>query len=189
MDGVRAVQAHLLCRANLSMGNAMPALAFKARPSLNATFGGIKMAQSPDYAAFVIQAENAVKGLKDPELKRIAFQKVLDDLLEGAGRGRASSHAPPSPAKKATGRRRAKTRTAKVARGGPSAYIRELIEEGFFKKPKTISDVKVELENRGHHIPLTSLSGPLQSLCKARELRRKRTNEPGAKKTFVYSNW
>jgi hypothetical protein len=147
------------------------------------------MAESPDYAAFVTQAENAVKGLKDPELKRIAFQKVLDDLLEGAGRGAASSRAPSRPAKKTTGRRRAKTKTAKVARGGPNAYIRELIEEGFFKKPKTISDVKVELENRGHHIPLTSLSGPLQSLCQARKLRRTRTKEPGAKKTFVYSNW
>jgi hypothetical protein len=29
------------------------------------------MASPPDYAALVVQAENAVKGLKDPELKRI----------------------------------------------------------------------------------------------------------------------
>jgi hypothetical protein len=182
------VRANLLCRANLSMGNAMPALAFEARPSLNATFGRINMAQSPDYAACVTQAENAVKGLKDPELKRIAFQKVLDDLLEGTGgggRGRASPRARRGPAKKA-GRRQAKTAKTKVARGGPRAYIRELIEEDFFKKPKTISNVKVELENRGHHIPLTSLSGPMQLLCQARKLRRTRTNEPGAKKTFVY---
>jgi hypothetical protein len=145
--------------------------------------GESEMAQSPDYAAFVAQAENAVKGLKDPELKRIAFQKVLDDLMSAGGR--PSSPTPRRPAK-AAARKDAKP---KAARGGTIAYIRELIEEAFFKNPKTISDMKVELENRGHHIPLTSLSGPMQSLCKARKLRRKRTNEPGAKKTFVYSNW
>ena len=140
------------------------------------------MAQSPDYAAVVVQAENAVKDLKDPELKRIAFQKVLDDLLAGGDR-------PESPTPRRSTKAGTKTAKPKSSRGGPSAYIRELIEEAFFKKPKTISDVKVELENRGHHIPLTSLRGPMQSLCKARELRRKRTNEPGAKKTFAYSNW
>jgi hypothetical protein len=39
-----------------------------------------------------------------------------------------------------------------------------MVDDGFFKKPKTISEVKAELENRGHHIPLTSLSGPMQAL-------------------------
>jgi hypothetical protein len=144
------------------------------------------MASSPpDYAAFVVQAENAVKGLKDPELKRIAFQKVLDDLIGTSDRPAPSGSPATSRAKKSA--KSAKTKA--TTKGGPRAYIRELVEEGFFKKPKTISDLKVELENRGHHIPLTSLSGPMQQLCKVRELRRKRTEEPGAKKTFVYSNW
>jgi hypothetical protein len=139
----------------------------------------------PDYAAFVVQAENAVKGLKDPELKRIAFQKVLDDLI-----GTSDRPAPTSPSRTSGAKKSAKSaKTKHTTKGGPRAYIRELLEEGFFKKPKTISDLKVELENRGHHIPLTSLSGPMQQLCKLRELRRKRTEEPGAKKTFVYSNW
>ncbi len=33
------------------------------------------------YAALVAQAERAVASVKDPSLKQIAFQKVLDDLL------------------------------------------------------------------------------------------------------------
>jgi hypothetical protein len=37
------------------------------------------------------------------------------------------------------------------------SYLREMLGEGFFKKPRAITDVKIELENRGHHIPLTSL--------------------------------
>jgi len=47
-----------------------------------------------------------------------------------------------------------------------------------------LTEVKVELENRGHHIPLTSLSGPLQQLCQGKELRRTRSDGK-----FVYSNW
>jgi hypothetical protein len=64
-----------------------------------------------------------------------------------------------------------------------------MIEDAFFTKPKTISEVKAELENRGHHIPLTSLSGPLQKLCQAKKLRRQKVEGKGKKRPFAYSNW
>lgn len=35
---------------------------------------------TPNYAELVSKAEEAVAAVKDPELRRIAFQKVLDDL-------------------------------------------------------------------------------------------------------------
>lgn len=148
------------------------------------------MASAPNYHELVEQAEKAVQSVKDPELKRIAFQKVLDDLLAaGSGSGERREKA-----SGATRRKPGKGKSgggAKKAPSGPRAYIREMHEEGFFKKPKTITDVKVELENRGNHIPMTSLSGPLQGLCKDRVLRRQRTEGKGksSKKTFAYSNW
>jgi hypothetical protein len=83
----------------------------------------------------------------------------------------------------------ATTTKPRAAKGGATSYIRELIEEAFFQQPKTIAEVKVELGNRGHRIPTTSLSGPLQSLCKSRELRRNRAKDGEKKKTFAYSNW
>ena len=76
-----------------------------------------------------------------------------------------------------------KTTTKK--RTGPQAYVEEMVDDGFFKKPKTISEVKAELENRGHHIPLTSLSGPMQKLCQKKVLRRQKADG----KAFSYSNW
>src|SRR2546428_12854272 len=115
-----------------------------------------------DYTELVAQAEKAVAGVKDPELRRIAFQKILDDLLGGLaspGKRQATS------TKKRPAMREKHERAAK---GGPQAYVEELVKEGFFKKPKTIANVKAELENRGHHIALTSLSGPLQKLCQRR---------------------
>lgn len=133
------------------------------------------------YAELVTEAEAAVAGVKDPELRRAAFEKVLEDLLSQAGQkssGPASSKA----------RRMAKATSSNRSRakGGPRAYIEEMINDGFFNKPKTISEVRVELGNRGHHIPRTSLSGPLQALCKERILRRQKTGEKGV---FSYSLW
>lgn len=133
------------------------------------------MAKAPNYPELVEQAERAVQGVKDAELKRIAFQKVLEELL-GGGVPKERSR------RKTSSGHTGKTR--KGPQGGPITYVREMIADGFFKKPKAITDVKVQLENLGHHIPLTSLSGPLQKLCKQKELRRQR-NEG----RFVYSNW
>jgi hypothetical protein len=145
------------------------------------------MAKPTDYSALVADAEKAVQAVKDPELKRIAFQRVLDDLLSGGGGSRTDTPAPSRASKKSKGP--SARRAPKATASGPRAYIREMHGDGFFKKPKTITDVKVELENRGHHIPMTSLSGPLQALCKEKLLRRQRTDGQGNKKTFAYSNW
>lgn len=41
------------------------------------------MAKTPNYPELVEQAERSVQGVKDPELKRIAFQKILEELLGG----------------------------------------------------------------------------------------------------------
>lgn len=144
------------------------------------------VAETKDYSALVGQAEKAVAAVKDPELKRIAFQKILESLF-------ADGEAKPDAAKgaKASSKHAAKkpAKASKPGRGGPAAYVSELIDEGFFNKPKTITQVKGELENRGHHIPLTSLSGPLQKKCQQKELRRQKIKAAGKKETFAYSNW
>jgi hypothetical protein len=133
------------------------------------------------YAELVKQAEGAVAAVTDAELRRVAFERVLNGLLDSgndAGSERRTRTAA-SPTKKAASPPKAKKRN------GPQAYVEEMVDDGFFKKPKTISAVKAELENRGHHIPLTSLSGPMQKLCQKRTLRRQKADG----KTFSYSNW
>jgi membrane protein involved in colicin uptake len=143
------------------------------------------------YSELVAQAESAVSAVKDAELRRVAFEKILDDLLASSSAGAQEAKA--NQGTTSAGRRRPKAKIvgseSKSARGGTSAYIEELIDENFFSKPKTISEVKAELGNRGHHIPLTSLSGPLQRLCQKKKLRRQKTDGEGKKKAFAYSNW
>jgi len=145
-----------------------------------------------DYAELIAEAEKAVANVKDPELKRIAFEKILDTLL-GQGKSSQSSRRGKSANRSAkkgpkTAKSGSQPKKRKATPRGPKAYVRELHEEGFFKKPKTISHVRSELANRGHHIPLTSLSGPMQSLCQDRVLRRSKGKE-GKKSTYLYSNW
>lgn len=148
------------------------------------------MKKSKPYAELVTQAEEATRAIKDPELRRVAFERVLDDLLAGSASSSPSEASPTKPAKPGRGGP-ASHPTKKPKRGrGPKGYIRELFDEGFFKKPKTIAQVKAELANRGHHIALTSLSGPLQSLCQERVLRRhKAKSEKGKKVAYNYSEW
>jgi hypothetical protein len=141
------------------------------------------MTTQKKYAELVAQAENAVSSVKDPELRRAAFEKVLDDLLAAAGPS-VSAKTQEHVARPRSGAQRKRKRSA-----GPSGYIEELIDEKFFKKPKTISQVKAELANRGHHIPLTSLSGPLQKLCQCRLLRRHKAKTTRNKQTYNYSEW
>jgi hypothetical protein len=125
----------------------------------------------------VAEAESAVAAVKDPELRRAAFEKVLAHLLEAQ-----AAPARKGKTKAAGGQPKAKKKA------GPQGRVEDLIDEGFFKKPRRISDVKAELANRGHHIPLTSLSPPLQRLCKDKRLRRQKgiASDGGG---YGYSNW
>lgn len=144
------------------------------------------MKKAKPYTELVIQAEEATKAIKDPELRRVAFERVLDDLLSGGGVAtqhsvRAAKH----PDRAVAGPAKSKKSS------GPKGYVRELYDDAFFKKPKTIAQVKAELANRGHHIALTSLSGPLQSLCQERVLRRHKakSGDKAKKPTYNYSEW
>ncbi len=139
------------------------------------------------YTELVSQAEAAVSGVKDAELRRVAFEKILNDLLSGGRADRDDTVA--AEKKTSSGQKRKPSTSARTSpRGGPLAYVSEMIDDGFFKKVKTMGEVKAELENRGHHIPFTSLSGPLQKLCQNRRLRRQKMDR-GGKKAFGYSNW
>jgi len=50
--------------------------------------------------------------------------------------------------------------------------IEELKSEGFFKKTKTLAEIRNRLAELGHNYPLTTLSGAMQGQAKKRKLRR-----------------
>ncbi len=72
----------------------------------------------------------------------------------------------------ASGKMANSSRGKKRSRTTVSDLLDELTEEKFFKKPKGLGEIRMQLANLGHHYPLTSLSGPLQRYVKDRKLRR-----------------
>jgi hypothetical protein len=68
-------------------------------------------------------------------------------------------------------------------KAGPINLISELIDGGFFKKPKELSAIKLALEEQGHHYPATSLSPTLLRLVRKQHLRRIKD-----KKRWLYVN-
>jgi len=138
-----------------------------------------------EYQTKIATAEAAVSEMTDPALKQVAFGKILERLLAEANEG-----GPTQGARRSVSSTNEKTKGNEKAerKAGPVAYIEELVDEAFFAQPKSLLEVRVELSNRGHTLPSTSLSGPLQALCQRRRLRRTKQITDG-KEVFVYSNW
>lgn len=63
--------------------------------------------------------------------------------------------------------------------------IHELIGEGFFKDPKTISEISKRLQHRGYKTPTTALSGPLLKLVRKDFLKRDKPE--GKENIYKYS--
>jgi hypothetical protein len=112
-----------------------------------------------------------------PDGTKVTIDGTADEVASLLGRfsstgapSRASgARSPRSGRRKSVGEAKAKT---KAKRAGPTGYIRDLIEEGYFKTKREISAVRDKLEERAHIYPVTSISGPLYRLVKNKELRR-----------------
>jgi hypothetical protein len=133
-----------------------------------------------DLKKAVAQATEAVAAVNDPELRKAAFEKILEKLLGG---GEESVSAPETRGKRRP-KNRAASQPARTSRSGPQSNVEELIDAGFFKKPKLFKGIMEELEANGHHLPRTTLSPTLLALCRAKKLRRRKVD--GA---WEYSNW
>jgi hypothetical protein len=66
------------------------------------------------------------------------------------------------------------------AKGKEKTTVTTLVDglktEGFFKKPKTLGDVRTRLADLGHSYPLTGLSGPMRREVRKKRLRRFKEN-------------
>jgi hypothetical protein len=71
------------------------------------------------------------------------------------------------------GRRPAQKSSGRTTRPGPSTHIQTLVDEGYFKKKRSIGDIQTALEERGYIYSTPSLSPTLIRLIRKRgPLRR-----------------
>ncbi|MEK7604277.1 MAG: hypothetical protein AAB442_00535 [Patescibacteria group bacterium] len=73
---------------------------------------------------------------------------------------------------KTDGRSSRKEAMSDKARPTPISLVTDLIDGGFFKKPRELSAIKNALAEQGYHYPVTSLSPTALRLVRKRHLRR-----------------
>jgi hypothetical protein len=62
-----------------------------------------------------------------------------------------------------------------------------LIEEGFFKAPRTISEIIAELKTKDYHLKTSGLTLPLRKIVRKKILKRTKTNADGSlSKKWLY---
>lgn len=77
---------------------------------------------------------------------------------------------------------KADTHKGKTVKNNLPGLIGSLKEEGFFKKPHTLSEIRMKLKDLGHNYPRTSLSAAMQRQTRSRNLRRFKQH-----KVYVYA--
>lgn len=128
----------------------------------------------------IAKADKATQKLPE-SLRLIAFQTVLQELLQ---RGRIGMQSPPATEKPASSRKSA----SPAAGSGTTARLTALVEEGVFAEQRSLSDIRQILAERGFHYKLEELATPLTRLVRRKHLRRVRVSD-GGKKTWRYSNF
>jgi hypothetical protein len=78
--------------------------------------------------------------------------------------------------------RKGHAQKAKEAKDGLPGLIDSLKDEGFFKKPQSLNDIRIKLKDLGHNYPLTTLSPRMGREVRRRNLRRFKEN-----KKYVYA--
>jgi superfamily II DNA/RNA helicase len=69
------------------------------------------------------------------------------------------------------------TRLQQQGKKGEIAYlIDSLRTEEFFTSPRGLGEIQRKLAELGHHYPVTTLSGPMQTQARSRSLRRFKKN-------------
>lgn len=132
------------------------------------------------------EAKDSVSVVKDPQLRQIAFGRILDFFLSSdyVLEGQRND--------KKGGRKILKKIPSKEhkKRKGPKVWMEELIEQDFFKKPKSLKEIIGQLETLGHHLRSSDVQPYLQIFMDNKKLRRKKQAPGGGgKKCWHYVNW
>lgn len=137
---------------------------------------------SENLAEIVTEAEKAASIVSNLELRKIAFDRILEHLLQ-------TGFHPVGKIK--TVKTSSKTKTPKdlKAKPGTKTWLEELIDDDFFKTPKSGKDILKALDERGHILKSTDITMPLSLLVNDKKLRRRKMTTEGSKSQLHWHNW
>ena len=134
-----------------------------------------------DIEDAVAEAARIAKSVPE-ELRTAAFEKAFDAILGGGGQQSATRGKSRRSTKRKGGvsatKSSSKKRTATKKKGG-KASLEELIDDGYFKQPRTLKDIVDHLKHaKARTFKQSDLSGPLGRLTSSGSLKREQ-NEDG----------
>ena len=126
------------------------------------------------------EAEKAVADMPDGELKLKAFEVILGHLIS------ASSTEGQKPPKSAGAVEEAELSDDLPARS-VSGRLMVLRQEAFFKAPKSLPEIREEMQAHGWHYPQATIGPVLITLVQKRQLRRQRVQD-NKRRLWKYTN-
>lgn len=131
-------------------------------------------------------AQDAVANVSDDALRAVAFQVVLERLLDMQEFTEFIQELPADTLSEPEIKEAKKSKQPT----GPKGRVESLIEDGFFNQKRTISEVKAALEERTWYHRVEDLGPTLVRLVQEKKLRRiKEPEKEGGKLIWRYSNW
>jgi hypothetical protein len=138
------------------------------------------MASNP-YETSINMAIKAIENVQEP-YKLQAFSVILAHLLNGQSRA-----TPPEQSRVPQVKTQVRPDTGD-ARPGPKSWIRELIAEGSFEKPKSSKEILLALNERGHILKPQDITKPLADLVSEKLLRRSQMKSETGKDLMHWVN-
>lgn len=125
----------------------------------------------------------------EPILRGHAFDAILNHLIDLTSKTRPDAAPRETDAPKSSPPHETVESTRRPPAIGPSRWVENLFEEGFFKTTKTIADVVERLKSEGHNILSRDVTFPLVRLVRLHKLRRQRGIDGESKRqVWIYGN-
>jgi hypothetical protein len=142
------------------------------------------MSTVEEFKRSVQVALEASASISDPDLRRIAFDRILTESL------RRSEATPPAASAGVGSSHRGPPRSRSEAPPGPSHWVDDLLEDEFFTKPRTIADVVDAVRAAGHNVLSKDVTYPLSRLVQQKGLRREKGLLNDTRRSvWVYRNY
>ena len=116
--------------------------------------------------------EEQVSSIKDPALKKVAFEKLIDNLLAAHKKERAGCKKKNK--RGALGGKKEKP-IGRKSRPGPREIVTQLLTSGYFDKAKLLSEIPIHIKhNMGHTYSTKEISMSLTRLLREGLLSREK---------------
>jgi len=140
-----------------------------------------------NFTAMAKEAEKAVRGIRDKELRKEAFGILLLKLLSGGARVTSPTKKTTrkKAAKKKVVKRKAAKRPGRAGGGVVTTALNKLRDGGYFKKQRDAATVFKELKKRRVDILPSQLRMELLRFARSGKLKRK-VKMKGLKVTYLY---